>query len=654
MQSKSNYKPKSVADYFMEFKAKLAEKDKATEIGRLIFRGQANREWGINSSAGRRLRTYQRYTQNEFIRYHTNLIANARQFGYDKTESGEILNDLEVLANIQHMGGATCLTDFSKNFLVALWMACAPKEFQFHDDNLDLKLKDELVDGIVYWLDLSSRKNFENISYYNSFKNGDTIHRILTKNRSWFSLEKQFKPRFWLWEPTKINERIISQDSVFLFSLLKFDPQDFNIVHIHINAKDKSNILIELNDFFGINASTIYKDLSGYSNLFNNVNESIHPKILNSKGCLINAKECIKKEKYNIAISHLDFAIKCFHTRRIPELTRLENNSKQPVFSPKDKAERKKYYAKLCLRTNKDSICEKELGVLLYWRGEAKYSNGEYQSAVIDYHEAAKHISKAFNSNQIQYDTQVELYRILCGCYRNIANYYYTVKDYKSALIPNAQLCKIFRQAQSTLPKGNQSNIESIPISNGIDAVISILELSIILNRPKLFHKFWKYLYNTNSTTNGDIIKKTLEYLMINIENRSAFTNKKLNLAIERLNGYFYQLKQTTSDKSNIVGHFYWDYTDLLVWISNIVDGKMNDALPHHGYIKENAKNLIQLIQKANVLQEDLVKFSFQIHDAIDTVNKDEIDFFNEKPELGALLKNIKDSSIAYSNLKHQ
>jgi flagellar motor component MotA len=70
-------------------------------------------------SAGRRLIKEGRIKQNDYIRYHVNLIANARKNGYNKLEADSKLSDLEVLAEIQHYGGATCLTDFSTNFLVA-------------------------------------------------------------------------------------------------------------------------------------------------------------------------------------------------------------------------------------------------------------------------------------------------------------------------------------------------------------------------------------------------------------------------------------------------------------------------------------------------------------------------------------------------------
>ena len=43
--------------------------------------------------------------------------------GHDQ-KNGQQLSDLEILAELQHFGAATCLIDFSRSALVALWFAC--------------------------------------------------------------------------------------------------------------------------------------------------------------------------------------------------------------------------------------------------------------------------------------------------------------------------------------------------------------------------------------------------------------------------------------------------------------------------------------------------------------------------------------------------
>ena len=88
----------------------------------LIFRGQANRRWPLNSSADRRLQ--EQDTAPSLSEYLTkSLIEPARLEGYAHRQDKE-LNDLELLAALQHQGAATCLVDFTFNFHIALWFAC--------------------------------------------------------------------------------------------------------------------------------------------------------------------------------------------------------------------------------------------------------------------------------------------------------------------------------------------------------------------------------------------------------------------------------------------------------------------------------------------------------------------------------------------------
>ena len=51
------------------------------------------------------------------------MISAARLEGHD-LKNGQRLFDLELLAELQHYGAATCLRDFTYSAQVALWMAC--------------------------------------------------------------------------------------------------------------------------------------------------------------------------------------------------------------------------------------------------------------------------------------------------------------------------------------------------------------------------------------------------------------------------------------------------------------------------------------------------------------------------------------------------
>ena len=59
-----------------------------------------------------------------FQNYVSRILEEARQqWGLGHPPSGELC-DLELLADLQHHGVATCLIDFTQTPLTALWFAC--------------------------------------------------------------------------------------------------------------------------------------------------------------------------------------------------------------------------------------------------------------------------------------------------------------------------------------------------------------------------------------------------------------------------------------------------------------------------------------------------------------------------------------------------
>lgn len=74
----------------------------------------------IRSGAAVRLFHQQNRTQYDYISYLRNLIVETKsRFPVEYAK----YSDLEILADIQHKGGTSCLVDFSANFLVSLWFA---------------------------------------------------------------------------------------------------------------------------------------------------------------------------------------------------------------------------------------------------------------------------------------------------------------------------------------------------------------------------------------------------------------------------------------------------------------------------------------------------------------------------------------------------
>ena len=111
------------------------------------YRGQANKDWLLESGAERRIESAisevtppapskQNATQpitsalerddgsllpDSMVDYHSNLLTEARHKGFGLPDGRELW-DLELLTQLQHFGAATCLLDFTQNALVALYL----------------------------------------------------------------------------------------------------------------------------------------------------------------------------------------------------------------------------------------------------------------------------------------------------------------------------------------------------------------------------------------------------------------------------------------------------------------------------------------------------------------------------------------------------
>lgn len=91
--------------------------------GQYLFRGVKNKCYELEASACRRLPPEYRRNPSRLLRINKRMIRDARGRGHDQKD-GQILSDLELLAELQHFGAATCLIDFTRSALVALWFAC--------------------------------------------------------------------------------------------------------------------------------------------------------------------------------------------------------------------------------------------------------------------------------------------------------------------------------------------------------------------------------------------------------------------------------------------------------------------------------------------------------------------------------------------------
>ena len=195
-----------------------------------FFRGQAQKSWNIESSAYRNPTTR---TYIELRTYHEHLLTSA------KTMNGtDEYNEMSLLAHLQHNGAKTCLIDYSRNPLVALWFACVSQNE-----------KDRNKNAAVYYIKGTSRfiRVDENFTLYELFENPSTN-------------------TIYIFEPPQINRRITSQQSVFLINPEGKIKKEQHIT-IQIPWKCKSKIQKEL-EIFGVSKRTVFPDFQGFTEWF--------------------------------------------------------------------------------------------------------------------------------------------------------------------------------------------------------------------------------------------------------------------------------------------------------------------------------------------------------------------------------------------------
>ena len=174
-------------------------------------------------------------------------------------KNGRKLEDLEVLAEFQHYGAATFLMDFTYNTLVALWFAC--KE----GSNGNSK------DGKVVAVNPNDPKFIQGTQEFKII----TLD-LLEKKIDEFSLDNR---KLYQWQPRQQqNERIIAQQSIFLFGVLEIEinPDEECI----IDGSCKEDIRESLKRIYGITPDMLFPDFDGFAR--HTVRKSRTPVMLNT------------------------------------------------------------------------------------------------------------------------------------------------------------------------------------------------------------------------------------------------------------------------------------------------------------------------------------------------------------------------------------
>lgn len=261
-----------------EYHEELQEKVEG-RFGEFLYRGQENADWRLRSGAVRRIfperstdelqKLIEEYKEvfdfhEENLRYHEELLERAKLRGWHREVGGRGLEDLELLAKLQHHGAATCLLDFTTRFDVALWFAC--KEVQNEDK--DGKVFVLNVDSFFSWdlWRIGSNDLECNISEILCFK---------TREAKDVSQTPQImkNPDLWYWHPETLMGRMLSQGSRFLFGseeTLDVDNKFFSegcIFDIEIKQACKKQLLDELKKHNGLSQENIFFDIHGFATI---------------------------------------------------------------------------------------------------------------------------------------------------------------------------------------------------------------------------------------------------------------------------------------------------------------------------------------------------------------------------------------------------
>ena len=207
---------------------------KKLEGGLLVYRGMADASWEVSASTYRRIGELPEAQRLPIVfqNYMKQLLESAGLSGF-RERQGKQYSDLELLAELQHNGAATCLIDFTTNALVALWIACWGNSEE---------------DGKVVALATDNPERFSRVEYKDL---KEPIETFLHQNK------------LWKWVPSHLSNRIVAQQSVFVFGEGKIDEKDYE--SINIDRGSKKNLIKELEERFGITEQYLFSDFTGFA-----------------------------------------------------------------------------------------------------------------------------------------------------------------------------------------------------------------------------------------------------------------------------------------------------------------------------------------------------------------------------------------------------
>ena len=220
--------------------------------GQYLFRGVSKHTYKLEASAYRRLPEKERNNPNKLLKINRELIDKARLLGHDRKD-GHYLSDLELLAELQHFGAATCLIDFTRSAQIALWFACQQSTTGEANGKVFAVRSD---DPALFRTITPKLVTEENIEYF-------------------FEEDERGRCPLYQWQPKQQNNRVIAQQSVFIFG----GSEIVAAAECVILKSGKSEILDSLDNSASITEASIYPDFDGFARLHAQNKPYIEPNV---------------------------------------------------------------------------------------------------------------------------------------------------------------------------------------------------------------------------------------------------------------------------------------------------------------------------------------------------------------------------------------
>lgn len=555
----------------VEIMNKIEKKFENDESKYLVFRGLPNERWGIESSAARRLRNNKQSYQADFIKYHKVLLDEIKKGTYKGINDEELQKkcDLEILAQIQHLGGATCLTDFSSNLLIALWFATEPHKE--NDTETDAKLCAINLKSFKCIYMLQDVMNIEG-NYENSI-----VDLLTHKCKSYTK-----KQHFWYWKPRTMNGRINNQNSIFIFGLAAF-PEDL-FEKIEISHDDKSQIRQELREYFGISVNTVYPDLMGFS-----VNANNHNAMFNAF----------------FSMNCMDIASSYLHEKNYKDCERYINNIRN---CKKEKCDRR--------GTDKCNINKTDIeylsGKCLYLQTTSMHTESSKNNKVLNYNRLINCYKESIQklSSAITAGTN---YAFDCMC--TLIECYYNIVLCKPHFLEedNSEIFDLLLTTRDIYLKHilelRDKKLVFVDKSEDLIIEFSILELSIFSKNDKVYKTQISRIVDMhkegNMYINSYLLLQFFEvvgnYIFEYNENFEILTQNDITYKINKIKK---QINKKSADSKDIFSFSVnWDFEDMRVWLSNHFKKEEEQAL---------YSDLQMFCNEIEILQDDLKLAMFE------------------------------------------